>query len=160
MHIWRPDIILNCSRNIIRATYYTSAIGSEEKIDEIAENIKKGEYFYKSSGVGVGGGRTGGIKYEQYKGFLFPKVFKKLRKSQKSKGVDINIAIDMLNHASSGSIDVMYLLSGDGDFIPLIKAVMQKGVRVHLMALSEGLNNKLPISVDVYECIDDRLFTA
>ncbi len=91
------------------------------------------------------------------KSFL-PRVFKKDKRAAKSKAVDINIAVDMLNYASVEHIDAVYLVSGDGDFIPLIQAVMRKGKGVHLMALSDGLNQELPLCVDDYVCIDDRLF--
>ena len=64
----------------------------------------------------------------------------------------------MLNSASLGNVDALYLVSGDGDFIPLIQAVMRKGMQVNLLALSDGLNPQLPISVDEFECIDFLLF--
>jgi len=157
--VWHSDIIRNTPRNIKRVTYYTSAVGDENTILSISEKIKKVQYLYKGQPYGAGGGRYGGgTKSEQYYGYIFPCVFKKVNKSTRSRLVDINITIDMLNYASPENLDVLYLVSGDGDFLPLIKAVMRKGMRVHLMALSDGLNPQLPISVDEYECIDDRLF--
>ena len=158
VYVWHSDIIRNIPRDIVRVTYYTSAVGDEAKILSICEDIKKIEYLYKGPIHGGGGGQFGGSHGEQYKGNIFPRVFKKDNRSAKSKAVDINIAVDMLNYASLENLDAVYLLSGDGDFIPLIQAVMRKGMRVHLMALSDGLNPQLPMSVDEYECIDDSLF--
>lgn len=157
VYVWHQDIIKNEARYIVRATYYTSAVGANETILAISQAIKEIQYLYTGPPYGVGG-RFGGSKSEQYHGHIFPRVFKKDNRSAKSKAVDINIAVDMLNYASPENLDVMYLVSGDGDFLPLIEAVMRKGMRVHLMALSDGLNPQLPISVDEFECIDDRLF--
>ncbi len=157
--VWHPDVIKNEARDVVRATYYTSVVGDAKKIISISEQIKEIEYNYQSAPFGVGGGRYGGgIHHEQFRGHIFPCVFKKENKSARSRLVDISIVIDMLNYASPEKIDAVYLLSGDGDFIPLIKAVMRKGVRVYLMALSDGLNPELPLSVDEFECIDNRLF--
>lgn len=158
IYVWHNDIIRNMPRDIVRVTYYTSAVGDEAKILSTCEDIKKIEYLYKGPIHGGGGGRFGSSHGEQYKGNIFPRVFKKNNRQAKSKAVDINIAVDMLNYASLESLDAVYLLSGDGDFIPLIQAVMRKGMRVHLMALSDGLNPLLPTAVDEFECIDDSLF--
>ena len=159
VYVWHSDIIRNIPRDIVRVTYYTSAVGDENEILSLSKEIKRIKYNYTGPRYGVGGGRYGGgSRSEQYTGNIFPRVFKKDNRSAKSKAVDINIAVDMLNYASLENLDAVYLLSGDGDFIPLIQAVMRKGTRVHLMALSDGLNPQLPIAVDEFECIDDKLF--
>lgn len=142
-------------------TYYTFAVGDEGRILLLKNKIKEIEYLYKGPPYGVGGGRyIPGRICEQYSGNVFPRVFKKPSQSEKRRAVDINITIDMLHYASLGNIDAMYLLSGDGDSVPLIQAVMRKGARFYLMVLSGGLNPQLPISVDKFEGIDDRLFQA
>lgn len=46
------------------------------------------------------------------------------------KGDDIHLAIDMLRDAYENKYDVAILISGDGDFAPLIEYVRQKGKRV------------------------------
>lgn len=158
VYVWHSDVIRANVGNIIRVNYYTSAQGTETKIDSLSEDIKKIEYLYQGPPVGGGGGRYGGgIHHENFKGHIFPHVFKKKDKEARSRLVDITITIDMLHYASLQMLDAVYLISGDGDFIPLIKEVMRRGVRVHLMALSSGLNPKLPISGDEFECIDSRL---
>ncbi len=157
--VWHSDVIRNESRNIVRVAYYTSSAGDEEKILSISNEIKETKYLYQGPPYGVGG-KLGGTRNQQFEGHIFPYVFKKSQKSARSRLVDISTAIDMLNYASPEKLDAMYLISGDGDFIPLIKEVMHKGIRVYLMALSSGLNPQLPISVDEFECIDDRLFQS
>ena len=158
VYVWHKDVIRANVGNIIRVNYYTSAQGAETKIDSLSKDIKKIEYHYQGPPVGTGGGIYGGsIHRENFKGHIFPHVFKKEAKEARSRLVDISITIDMLHYASLQMLDAVFLVSGDGDFIPLIKEVMRRGVRVHLMALSSGLNPKLPISGDEFECIDSRL---
>ncbi len=158
VYVWHKDVIRADVGKIIRVNYYTSAQGDEKRILSISEDIKKIGYRYNGPPVGTGG-RFGGIRHEDFIGHIFPHVFKKEKKSAKSRLVDISITIDMLHYASRQILDAVYLVSCDGDYIPLIKEVMRKGVKVHLMALSIGLNPKLPISGDEFECIDSLLLT-
>ena len=157
VYVWHSSIIKKKPRNIVRVNYYTSAVGDENRILSLSSEIKKIEYFYQGQPYGIGGTYTS-THHLSFAGHIFPRVFKKENRQMKSKAVDINIAVDMLNYSSPEYLDAVYLLSGDGDFVPLIQAVIRKGMRVHLMALSDGLNSQLPISVDEYECIDSRLF--
>jgi uncharacterized LabA/DUF88 family protein len=53
----------------------------------------------------------------------------------------------------------VYLVTGAGDYIPLIEEVMRNGKQVYLAALSEGLNKALPNSVDKFYNLDDAFFT-
>jgi uncharacterized LabA/DUF88 family protein len=46
------------------------------------------------------------------------------------KGVDVALAIDAIQIALSGTIDVAVLVTGDGDFVPLVRALTKHGVRV------------------------------
>jgi uncharacterized LabA/DUF88 family protein len=46
------------------------------------------------------------------------------------KGVDVAFAIDALQSANDGKIDVAALVTGDGDMVPLARALMERGVRV------------------------------
>lgn len=43
------------------------------------------------------------------------------------KGDDIHIAVDMVKGAYENSYDVVILVSGDGDFVPAVKTVQEKG---------------------------------
>ena len=156
VYVWHSDVIRANVGNIIRVNYYTSAQATDDKILSLSEDIKKIEYLYQGPPVGTGG-NLAGIHHENFKGHIVPHIFKKKKKSVKSRIVDISITIDMLHYASLQMLDAVYLISCDGDYIPLIKEVMRRGVRVHIMSLSVGLNPQLPISGDEFECIDSRL---
>ena len=53
-----------------------------------------------------------------------------MSQSQREKGVDVALAIDALQTALSDTIDLAVLVTGDGDFVPLARALMKQGVRV------------------------------
>jgi len=46
------------------------------------------------------------------------------------KGVDVNIAVDMLRLAFLNYYEVAVLVSGDGDFVPVVKSVQDLGKKV------------------------------
>ena len=48
----------------------------------------------------------------------------------KEKGVDVALAVDALQTAVEGKIDVAVLVTGDGDFLPLVRALNKQGIRV------------------------------
>lgn len=57
---------------------------------------------------------------------------KYLPMSQKhdEKGVDVALAVDALQVGLGRMIDVAVLVTGDGDFVPLVRALNKQGVRV------------------------------
>ena len=46
------------------------------------------------------------------------------------KGVDVALAVDALQVGLGRMIDVAVLVTGDGDFVPLVRALNKQGVRV------------------------------
>jgi hypothetical protein len=81
---------------------------------------------------------------------------KYLPMSQKhgEKGVDVALAVDALQVGLGRMIDVAVLVSGDGDFVPLIRALNKQGVRVlaAYFAFESADGSK--------SFINDRLLTA
>ena len=49
---------------------------------------------------------------------------------QGEKGVDVALAVDALQVGLGQMIDVAVLVTGDGDFVPLVRALNKQGVRV------------------------------
>lgn len=61
------------------------------------------------------------------------------------KGIDVALAVDAMEVGLAGHIDVAVLVTGDGDFVPLARALMKHGVRVSAVYFE-------------YEVGDDRSF--
>jgi uncharacterized LabA/DUF88 family protein len=53
-----------------------------------------------------------------------------MAQNNREKGVDVALAVDALQVGINGQMDVAVLVSGDGDLVPLVGALMQQGVRV------------------------------
>lgn len=56
--------------------------------------------------------------------------FYPMSQTQGEKGIDVAMAIDILQIGMEGIMDVAVLVTGDGDFVPLVRALMKKGVTV------------------------------
>jgi len=59
------------------------------------------------------------------------------------KGVDVLLAIDMLRHVYQNDYDTAILVSGDGDFAPLVAAVTGLGKRVKNVAFHSARSDAL-----------------
>lgn len=142
--LWHPDIPLLGSvvREVIRASYYTTVVGDEEKQNSVRADLARiGYQFYPE-------------KKRLESGSLCPHVFKKAKSSQKTKSVDISLTIDALRHTYNDSMDILYLISGDGDYVPLVQEVMRQGKKVIVGALSDGLNPELRRIPDTFADLD------
>jgi len=147
VYIWNPQLTQHPRMSIIRVSYYTTFVGADKEQSSLKDEIAKLDYHYRW-GPGVPG--SGGS--------LCPYVYKKEKKTKKTKSVDINITIDALRHTYNNSIDMLYLLSGDGDYIPLIEEVMRQGKKVIVGAFSSGLNPGLKHVPDQFIDIDHLFF--
>jgi uncharacterized LabA/DUF88 family protein len=81
----------------IRANYYTSLTGNDLKILSVKQALRALGFH--------------------------PEVFKKVRREEKAKGVDIALVKDFLSHAFLDNYDVAVLVAGDWDYVPLITEV-------------------------------------
>lgn len=135
-----PDVLVwscfasrpNGPQQFIRRYYYTSAEGGDDV---------RNEYELKLKDLGIEA----------------PKVFPRT-KSRKSKGVDISLATDMLQHAHRDNYDIAVIVGGDGDYVPLVEAVKAEGKRVVLWALPSGLSPALRKAADHYWNIGELFF--
>lgn len=67
---------------------------------------------------------------------------------QKKGDWDVGIAVDVLR--MEPKIDVAVLVSGDGDFIPLVEFAKERGLRVELLAFRGSCSSKLVEAVDSF----------
>ncbi|MGE3075482.1 MAG: NYN domain-containing protein [Dehalococcoidia bacterium] len=64
------------------------------------------------------------------------------------KGVDVQLAVDALSAAQRGVFEVMILVSGDGDFVPVVEAVRAAGPLVCVASMRDKLNPYLERAAD------------
>ena len=139
--VWSPTFThLAKNHEILRLTYYTYVTGDENRVNEVRETLR-------------------GQKFNTHMASLMPNsvtpcVFKKNKKSASGKGVDIQMCVDILSHVYRGNTDAIHIMSGDGDFEPLIQEVLRAGVQVFLSAFSDGLNPNLKQIVDRIYILD------
>ena len=128
----------------IRATYYTYAVGSSNMINDIQNELRN--MYFKMDNKSVLPNR------------LTPCVFKKDKKTRKTKGVDIKKTVDILSNVYQDNLDTAFLVAGDGDYLPLIKEIRRFGKQIYLAFFTSGLNDNLLNYVDHYICLDKLYF--
>jgi uncharacterized LabA/DUF88 family protein len=64
------------------------------------------------------------------------------------KKIDINIAIDIVSLAYEDAYDTAVLVSGDGDFVPVIKKVNELNKKVEIWAFKYSLANIIKEELD------------
>jgi uncharacterized LabA/DUF88 family protein len=150
IYLWSSDIPFPAFSfrftgiDIIRGFYYTSVCGDDQKHREIENDIRR---FSIGTIASMSLNRT-----------MYPVVFKKRKQSEKAKGVDIRLTIDMLSHTYENNIDCICFFSGDGDFEPVLQEVIRHGKQVFLYSFSDGLNEKLLKVCDEVFILDDKFF--
>src|SRR5438445_5738668 len=70
------------------------------------------------------------------------------------KGVDVNIAVDMLVAAYENRADTIYLVSSDTDLLPAVKKAQEKGKTVVYVGFSHKLSTAM-----VASCRETRTLT-
>lgn len=63
--------------------------------------------------------------------------------TQKEKGIDVWIAIDMVKEAVNNNIDCAILISGDADFAPAFNLIKEIGKEVLSSFVPRGYSNEL-----------------
>jgi uncharacterized LabA/DUF88 family protein len=135
--VWMPELVNYGAWRLTRICYYTSVVGDEVHLNELSERMSAIRY-----------------DYQQGFGFLNPHIFKKQKRGDKTKSVDINLVTDLLRHTYNNSVDEVCVLTGDGDYLPTIREVMRQGVRVNVGAFSSGLDSRLRTQSDEFFDLD------
>ena len=87
------------------------------------------------------------------------------------KGADVALAIDAMQVGLEGHIDVGVLVTGDADFVPLVRALMKQGISVvaayfeyqegeHKSFINERLLNVCNYVVNMNDMEKDKDFKA
>ncbi len=75
-------------------------------------------------------------------------VAKDLAPDLKQKGVDIRIGLDMARIALKGLVDILVLVTGDSDFVPVMKFVRTEGIKVYIAAFGRPLRLEMCAHAD------------
>lgn len=63
---------------------------------------------------------------------------------KREKGIDVKIAIDMVHKAlATNECDCCVLISGDGDFVPALELIREKGKEAMSASVPSGYSSKL-----------------
>ncbi len=115
----------------IQSHYYTSVVGNDQELQSLSRQV-----------------REAGFK---------PHIFKKSKKAEKSKGVDISLARDVLVHGFEGGFSYALLIAGDQDYLPLVQELQQRRLAVFVSFFQNGLGRKLRAEADFFFPLD-RVF--
>jgi hypothetical protein len=72
-------------------------------------------------------------------------------KNKRQKQVDILLAVDMMNHAVRGNMAYAVLIAGDQDFKPLVEALVDMGLHVHILGDRRHTSRDLADAADFYQ---------
>jgi uncharacterized LabA/DUF88 family protein len=92
----------------------------------------------------------GGLRYEVV---TLPVVYRSNSDSFKTVGDDVRLAIDMLGEVNAG--DRVILVSGDGDFGPVVEAVQRRGALVTVVGKRGMLSQQLAAIANELVLLDD-----
>jgi len=131
---------LGQQHEIIRARYYTYVVGDDVRVTTVRNQLRSLQFSKHMASL--------------LPNTLSPCVFKKDQRSRSGKGVDIQLSVDMMSHVYRGNVDSVLLLSGDGDYAPLIDEVKRAGVLVYVSAFSDGFSSALKDRADAVSELD------
>ncbi len=86
---------------------------------------------------------------------IITKPLKRFADGSMKANFDIELAIDILT--MSDRLDVVVLMSGDGDFRRLVEMISSRGVRVEVVAFGETASSELKTAADLYVDIGAHL---
>ena len=86
---------------------------------------------------------------------VITKPLKRFNDGTVKANVDIELAIDLLT--MSDRLDIACIVSGDGDFQPLVEAVQSRGVRVEVASVGNAIASHLRKAADNYINLDKML---
>lgn len=144
--VWHPQLTETWYMDVLRVYFYGSVVGDDAKLAATKAAISDIPFTYEYAEDSTGSAQ------------IVPVIFKKHAKAHKSRQVDIQITIDMMRFAQNPTVNMLYLISGDGDFLPLIDETMRLGNEVYVSALSSGLSPALRYSVDAFTDLDPMFF--
>ena len=118
--------------NVLRATYFTSASGDEPAIHKLKVTLR--DFGLEPSIVK----ETKELRSQRQN------LLKTQHLIEKPKGVDISLAVRMLEDSHRHAFDACHLYTSDVDFLPVIQAIRAQGKQVFVHGYRNGLGQDSP----------------
>jgi len=135
--------ILN-KRRLVRIYYYNAKVGQKEEPERFKDQKK---FFAGVEAIPYTELRLGRLVYNNWPGT-----------PPYEKGVDIQLATDMITHSFKNNYDVAVLVAGDSDFVGALQAVKDNGKNVEVALFGkERTSMQLRNVADKVVTIDGRL---
>ena len=131
-------------RRLVRVYYYNAQVGIKEEPDRFKDQQK---YFAGVEAIPYTELRLGRLVYNNWPG-----------SPPYEKGVDIQLATDMITHSYKNNYDVAILVAGDTDYVGALQAVKDNGKNVEVALFGKGQSSlQLRKVADRVIHIDGRL---
>ena len=131
-------------RQLVRIYYYNAKVGIKEEPERYREQQK---FFAGVSAIPYCELRLGRLVYNNWP-----------NSPPYEKGVDIQLATDMITHSFKGNYDVAVLIAGDNDYVGALQAVKDNGKNVEVALFGkEQTSRQLRIVADRVQTINSRL---
>lgn len=128
--------MLVAGRKLLRAYYYNAPLPPEDPAAKPHQSFLN--YLKRVPYVSV---RLGRLE-RRGEGFV-------------EKGVDIQMAVDMLKLAYARAYDVGILVSGDGDFVEVVRVIQDMGMQVENTTFHALSSYRLAQQADRFYALDD-----
>jgi uncharacterized LabA/DUF88 family protein len=164
-------LLTGSKRKLIRTYYYNAAYNQDDDPEKYAEQLKFFTTLKRTPYLTVKLGRLekriakvnrdwlreglGEGTADKVIEFFGEKII-----SYTEKGVDIEIASDMLKHAYSNAYDTAILISGDGDFVAAVEGVQDLGKHVENAYFRIGRSNYLLETCDKFISLDSNVMKS
>ena len=152
--VWNQRVLDDNLWNLKRVSYYTSVTGSDDLVRQVREQIAAVKFNCRTGAIGGALG-TG---FTTRTGQIVPFVRKKSARTRKESICDIAITVDVMRACYRDHAKVIWLFSGDGDFLSLLNEVVHNGKSAYVAALSSGLSEEIHFVVDEFFLLDKYFF--
>jgi uncharacterized LabA/DUF88 family protein len=152
--VWNQRVLDDNLWNLKRVSYYTSVTGSDDLVRQVREQIAAVKFNCRTGAISGALG-TG---FTTRTGQIVPFVRRKSARTRKESVCDIAITVDVMRACYRDHAKIIWLFSGDGDFLSLLNEVVHNGKSAYVAALSSGLSEEIHFAVDEFTLLDKYFF--
>ncbi|MBK9409752.1 MAG: NYN domain-containing protein [Gemmatimonadetes bacterium] len=131
--------------DVIRASYYFSLVGNDD--------VQRQASLEALRECDLGSQTIGNQRMK-----LTPRIYQRPSGGESSKRLDIEICTDVLSNTYQDNFDVLLLVTGDEDFVPLVAEVQRSGKQVVIASFQHGLSPQLRQVADVFLPLEATMF--